>query len=81
MFCKLLLERFAELAAVIELVRRAADELAFVTAALRSLLATVRVPAAVAPATAAFVPERLLPLVTLALFDFEGSTLRAPYFV
>lgn len=80
-FCKLLLERFAELAAVIELLRRAADEFAFVKAALRSLFATVLVPAVVAPAAAALDPDRLLPLVMLALFDFEGSMLLAPYFV
>ena len=73
-FCILLLERFAEPAAVIELLRRDADEFAFVSPALRSLLAAVLVPAAVA-----LVPERLLPLVILALFDFEGSTLLAPY--
>jgi hypothetical protein len=79
-FCILLLERFAELAAVIELLRRAADEFALVRAALRSLLAAlVRVPADVAPRAAALDPERLLPLVILALFAFEGSTLLAPY--
>jgi hypothetical protein len=78
-FCKLLLERFAGPAAVIELLRRAADEFAFVSAALRSLFAAVLVPAVVAPAVAALVPERLLPLVMLALFDFDGSMLLAPY--
>ena len=80
-FCKLLLERFAELAAVIELLLRAAEEFVFVRAALRSLFAAVfLVPAVVAPAAAALDPERLLPLVMLALFDFDGSTLLAPYF-
>ena len=78
-FCKLLLERFAELAAVIELLLRAAEEFVFVKAALRSLLAAVLVPAVVAPAVAALVPERLLPLVMLALFDFDGSMFLAPY--
>ena len=80
MFCKLLLERFAELAAVIELLLRAAEEFVFVRAVLRSLFAAVvLVPAVVAPAVAALDPERLLPLVMLALFDFDGSMLLAPY--
>ena len=77
--CKLLLERFAEPAAVIELLRRAVfapDKLVG-----RSLFAAVLVPAAVAPVAAALVPERLLPLVRLALFAFAGSMLLAPYFV
>ena len=56
-FCRLLLERFAELAAVIELLRRVADEFVFVRAALRSLLAAAfLVPAVVAPTAAAPVP-------------------------
>ena len=54
--CKLLLERFAEPAAVIELLRRAADEFAFVKLLDRSLFAAVLVPAVVAPAAAALVP-------------------------
>lgn len=54
--CKLLLERFAGLAAVIELLRRVADEFVLDRAALRSLWAAVLVPAAVAPAAAAPVP-------------------------
>ena len=56
-FCKLLLERFAELAAVIELLRRVADEFVFASAALRSLLAAAfLVPAVVAPTAVAPVP-------------------------
>jgi hypothetical protein len=55
-FCKLLLERFAGLAAVIELLLRVADEFVLVRAALRSLFAAVLVPAAVAPAAPALVP-------------------------
>ena len=55
-FCKLLLERFAGLAAVIELLLRVADEFVWVSAALRSLFAAVLVPAAVAPATPVPVP-------------------------
>ena len=55
-FCILLLERFAELAAVIELLRRAADEFVFVKLADRSLFAAVLVPAVVAPTAAALVP-------------------------
>jgi hypothetical protein len=55
-FCKLLLERLAGLAAVIELLRRVADEFVWVSAALRSLFAAVLVPAAVAPATPVPVP-------------------------
>ena len=80
-FCKLLLERFAELAAVIELLRRVADEFALFRAELlRSLLAAVvLMPAELAPTAAALVPERLLPLVMLALFDFDGSMFLAPY--
>jgi hypothetical protein len=54
--CKLLLERFAEPAAVIELLLRAADEFAFVKLVGRSLFAAVLVPAVVAPAAAALVP-------------------------
>ena len=77
MLCKLLLERFAELAAVIELLLRAADEFAKLVADL-SLFEAVRVPAVLAPPAAALDPERLLPLVMLALFAFEGSTLLAP---
>jgi hypothetical protein len=79
-FCILLLDRFAELAAVMELLRRAADEFALVRAALRSLLdAVVLEPAEVAPTAAALDPERLLPLVKLVLFDFDGSMFLAPY--
>jgi hypothetical protein len=55
-FCILLLERFAAFAAVIELLRRAADELAFVKLDVRSLFTAVLVPAVVAPTAAALVP-------------------------
>lgn len=56
-FCRLLLERFAEFAAVIELLRRVADELVFARAALRSLFAAVvLVPAVFAPTAEAPVP-------------------------
>jgi hypothetical protein len=79
--CKLLLERFAEPAAVIELLRRAVDVFALVKLVGRSLFAAVLVPAVAAPVAAALVPERLLPLVRLALFAFVGSMLLAPYFV
>ena len=80
-FCKLLLERFAVPAAVMELLRRAAVEFVFVRAALRSLFEAVLVPAVVAPAATALAPGLLLPPVMLELFDFEGSMLLAPYLV
>lgn len=76
--CTLLRERFAAPAAVIELLLRAADEFALVTLAGRSLFDAVLEPAAVGPA---LVPDRLLPLVRLALFAFVGSMPLAPYFV
>jgi hypothetical protein len=79
-FCKLLLERFAAPAAVMELLRRAVLEFVFFNAELRSPLAVVLAPAVVAPAATAPAPDRLLPLVMLALLDFEGSMLLAPYF-
>ena len=56
MFCILLRERFVALAAVIELLRRAADEFVFVKLDVRSLFAAVLVPAVVAPTAAALVP-------------------------
>jgi hypothetical protein len=54
-FCKLLLERSAEPAAVMELLLRAADEFARLVAEL-SLFVAVRVPAVVAAPAAALVP-------------------------
>ena len=55
-FCILLLERFAALAAVMELLRRAADEFVFAKLDVRSLFAAVLVPAVAAPTAAALVP-------------------------
>jgi hypothetical protein len=74
-FCRLLLERFAAPAAVMELLRR---DVALLTPARSVLAAVLAVPAF---PTALVLLLRLLPLVMLAALAFEGSTLLAPYLV